>query len=66
MANTLCVKEDCPNEVHLGEIKAQAAGMGEKVLEGKTLQQVRPELQWDIAGKHKHLVPSACLVYWQL
>lgn len=50
----------------LGEIKAQAAGMGEKMPEGKTLQQVRPELPWVIAGKHKHLVSSACLIYWQL
>lgn len=66
IANTLCVKEDCPNKVHLGEIKAPAAGMGEKMLEGKTLQQVRPEPQRDIAGKHKHLISSACLVYWQL
>lgn len=40
---------------HSGEIKAQPAGMGEKMLEGKTLQQVRPELPWYIAGKHKHL-----------
>lgn len=50
----------------LGERKAQAASMGEKMLEGKTLQQVRPELPWDIAGKHKHLVSSACFIYWQL
>lgn len=54
------------SRVHLGAIKAQAAGMGEKMLEGKTLQQVRPELPWDIAGKHKHLTSSASLVYWQL
>lgn len=32
------------SKVHSGEIKAQAAGMGEKMLEGKTLQQVGPEL----------------------
>lgn len=43
------------SKVHSGQINAQAAGMGEKMLEGKTLQQVRPELPWDIAGKHKHL-----------
>lgn len=42
------------SKVHSGEIKAQAAGVGEKMLDGKTLQQVRPELQWDTAGKHKH------------
>lgn len=52
----------------LREKKVQAAGMGEKMLEGKTLQQVRPELPWDIAGKHKHHkhISSACLIYWQL
>lgn len=36
------------SKVHLGEIKAQAASMGEKMLEGKTVQQVRPELPWHI------------------
>lgn len=30
------MEEDCLNKVHLGEIKAQTTGMGEKMLEGKT------------------------------
>lgn len=43
-----------------GEIKDRAAGKGEKTPEGKALQQIRAELQWDIAGKYKHALPSAC------
>lgn len=35
--------------------------MGENTLEGKALPQIRPELQWDIAGKQKHALPLACL-----
>lgn len=31
-----------------GEIKDQAAGIGEKTLEGEALQQIRPELQWEL------------------
>ena len=49
------------------KIKDRAAGMGEKTLEGKALQQIRPELQWDIAGKHKHAPdPLPALAVWRL
>lgn len=34
--------------------------MGEKTLQCKALQQIRPELWWGMAGRHEHALPSPC------